>query len=99
MARDWERDKAICAAATPGPWHVRKHPGYHDLLCDVYCDRSPDTLATTAFFGWRDTEMEANAAFIAEAREGWPAALEEIDRLRVQVAALEAELARRDGRH
>jgi|GEM_PF-1230763 len=77
--RDFAKDRAICEAATPGPW-------MNDNLSNslIWGPKGPGFgLIAKANYGilWRD-----NARFIAEARTGWPAALDEIERLR---AALE----------
>jgi hypothetical protein len=80
--RDFAKDREICEAATPGPW-------MNDNLSNslIWGPKGPGFgLIAKANYGilWRD-----NARFIAEARTGWPAALDEIERLR---AALEQAL-------
>lgn len=68
--RDFARDQRLCEAATQGPWTVRS--SYYGVMrFDI----------RSSMFDIR-LRNEANARFIAEAREGWPAALDEIDRLR-----------------
>jgi hypothetical protein len=75
--RDFAKDRAICEAATPGPWMN------DNLSNSLIWGPKGFGLIAKANYGilWRD-----NARFIAEARTGWPAALDEIERLR---AALE----------
>jgi hypothetical protein len=73
--RDFAKDRAICEAATPGPW-------MNDNLSNslIWGPKGPGfELISKVNHGllWRD-----NARFIAEARTGWPAALDEIERLR-----------------
>ena len=79
--RDWEADRKLCAAATPGPWRAcvwdpMERPHVHkDAFDQTRCECHSDLPITLA-----------DAAFIAAAREGWPAALEEVKRLRLVLA-------------
>lgn len=73
MTDDEIRDQlAICDAATPGPWLRDGRCTY--VLGEDGCNQFWATPQTS---GGRITgaEMDANAAFIAAARTGWPAAL------------------------
>jgi len=82
--RDWTADRAVCDAATSGPWVV---------IPDV-CGPEGQGVYETEDYGCicktgdpyprgnnRPTE---NIRFIAEARTGWPAALDEIERLQAE---------------
>jgi hypothetical protein len=73
MKRDFAADRALIDPATAGPWAVRSSY-YGGMRYNVYDAR------TTRF----DLRLhnEPDARFIAEARTGWPAALDEIRRLR-----------------
>lgn len=53
--------------ATKRPWIIKPHHGYKSLKTDIYSSNSPDTLATTGFFGRTDQETEANAELIVRA--------------------------------
>lgn len=59
MMSEYEKDKAVCDAATAGPWNLRSWP---------VTDWDPE-----------------DADFINRARTRWPAALDEIERLRKTV--------------
>jgi hypothetical protein len=74
--RNFDEDKRICDAATGGPWIVRSSY-YGGMNYDVQ----------SKVFSLR-LYREENARFIAEAREGWPAALAEIERLQTRVKEL-----------
>ncbi|TCM89665.1 hypothetical protein EV294_112130 [Paenibacillus sp. BK033] len=70
--RNFDEDKRICDAATEGPWRA--------VITAV--------RATSSIGHYRvasDTTIQ-DANFIAEAREGWPAALAEIERLKTELA-------------
>jgi hypothetical protein len=77
--RDFAADLAICNAATAGPWVADKVGIVYDIFAE-----DGDMIA--------DILYEKNdARFIAEAREGWPAALAEIKRLKTSVDGWFAE--------
>ncbi|MHA7962812.1 hypothetical protein ACX93W_01620 [Paenibacillus sp. CAU 1782] len=83
--RDWSADQAICDAATAGPW------GLHDAGLDrghVY--DSINGVLTPVVWDARIND----ARFIAEARTGWPAALNEIERLRKVIRYILADAER-----
>lgn len=77
--RDLRKDLEICKKATPGPW---EYDGMHQEITtphgDSYwlilseCRSAPDQLYKRDRFGH---EYDANFAFIAAAREGWPHAI------------------------
>ena len=84
--RDFAKDRAICEAATPGPW-------MNDNLSNslIWGPKGPGfELIAKVNYGilWRD-----NARFIAKARTGWPAALDEIERLRAALDGIRQYLA------
>jgi hypothetical protein len=87
-------ERAIIEAATPGPWEVDATKGlgaygvYHGLSTDRpsrVCSMLPGELP-------RD-RRDANAAFIATARTGWPKALDERDAAIARLAECERERA------
>ncbi len=96
--------RARCEAATPGPWVDRMlgpygrqdmrrvmegrkaGPTMHGEVARTYRDGGVHTSCTT---GKLETER-VNALFIAHARSDIPALLDEVERLRSLVAALEA---------
>lgn len=78
---EWEKDREACEAATPGPWEIQdlRHPD------DVADGTADDTFWVRGLSGsGQDDDCIArkDAAFIARARDRWPEALVEIDRLR-----------------
>ena len=62
--RDFEADRKLCDAATPGPWESA-----------VFVGSEVGAIKAGSAFTRDDIK------FIAQAREGWPAALDEISRL------------------
>lgn len=74
--RDWQRDLELCLRATPGPWENDNG----DLLDGNGKPLQYFTKILPPSFGpfWCN---KADPDFIAQAREGWPAALEELVRL------------------
>lgn len=79
--RDFAADRAICDAATSGPWNIRISY-YGGMRYDVRSARFDLRL-----------HNEPDARFIAEARNGWPAALDEIERLTHLSDLLRGQLA------
>ena len=89
MGKD-ERAEArrICEAATPGPWTTDENswgPWDDDSDCPAAW-MVPEALTVEGCEG--DYLGRADAEFIAHARTGYPAALDELDRLESEVAAL-----------
>ncbi|WP_028559828.1 hypothetical protein [Paenibacillus pinihumi] len=75
--RNFAADRAICEAATEGPWTA--DGSYVEIPDDFYVgERGP--LAYGGVEGG-----DENATFIAEARTGWPAALDRIAELEAVV--------------
>lgn len=77
---DIAADRAVIAAATPGPWrHVMRYSGgeWREL---ILCPGEEIQTSTSS-----------SASFIARARTGWPAALDEVERLRAELAKVTAE--------
>lgn len=68
--RNFTEDRRICEAATPGPW---------DDVEDGWVIEGDGFVMGDSI---AQAERTVDARFIAEARTGWPAALDEIDRLR-----------------
>lgn len=88
MARDLQKDLEICNRATKGPWYVGAKEGITNRL-----------IATTSFFGsgkvykqGQDANPGADLEFIAEAREGWPEAIERAMKAEAQVKELENKI-------
>ena len=75
--------RALCAAATAGPWEVdgdgRDVCGFRERLGGA-SGRPPYEI--TENNGFMRNDMAADAAFIAGARTALPEALDEIERLR-----------------
>ena len=81
---------ALCEAATPGPW-AYETPLPPAGATEVHW---PVSLADDDVMPVCDYIRLEDARFIAAARTGWPKALEEVQRLRAQVADLEANAVR-----
>ena len=87
--RDFEQDRKICEAAYFGPWEVRygeeyqgdEQPPVWNGEIHVY---AKDTALWIGMLGSEGSGIE-NAEFVAAAREGWPAALDEIESLKRQM--------------
>jgi hypothetical protein len=95
--RDLEKDKEICDRAMPGPW-IRKYVNNIEQavtgrgICSCGYQNNGDVVKTAL-------ENANNMEFIADARKGWPHAIEraikaeaEVERLQVENALLRAEL-------
>lgn len=81
--------RARCEAATKGPWVECRNGGGDDFLYSI--DSEPTGLPIVkADCGVYPPEKE-DADFIAHAREDIPKLLAEVERLRKQVAELDAE--------
>lgn len=91
-----DADRAICNAATVGPW------GYKGGALKHYAfslDEREDFGVSLQSLHWNDghdVPAEANARFIAAARTRWPAALDALDEMDRRVAEVEALWARYD---
>jgi len=97
QVRDLEADLAICEAATPGPW-VGCQDAVSNSPLNWICQMYEGEGATAIHFD----NHEANARFVANAREGWPYAIRralaaeaEIDRLRDEIRMLQEQLEQR----
>jgi hypothetical protein len=73
-------ERAIIEAATPGPWEVdaTKALGAYGVYHGLSTDRPSRVCSMLPCELPRD-RRDANAAFIAAARTGWPKALDERD--------------------
>jgi len=83
--------RELCEAATPGPWRVFYWDGHHNIHADDLPNRGDPEDGFACVYGYSRDEngnnagkvetAGTNADFIAAAREGWPAALDEVGRL------------------
>ena len=73
--RDLQADLQICNKATPGPWETEYGAGY--------CVINEDVIVCSDI--WQN-----DAEFIAEAREGWPHAIERAIKAEAENAKLRA---------
>ncbi|MCD9024379.1 hypothetical protein [Cohnella silvisoli] len=74
IRRNFAEDRRVCDAASHGPWLVAE--GISTQI------RQPNVSNRRRIVLPPDANGINDARFIAEAREGWPAALAEIERLR-----------------
>lgn len=93
---EFTRDRAVLAAALPGPYivNVVPRPGLSLGLAEFQIHK----LALTSAERERNLGTiiyKAEAIMMALARERWPAALDEIERLRTKLALTEALLKTR----
>lgn len=95
--RDFAADKAVCEAATPAPWEAREMMHYGESGTGYGCVVGPPRPADSGRYTAYDTDRHCSvvpdifwedARFIAAAREGWPAALDEIERLRAALQGI-----------
>ncbi|HSV14237.1 MAG TPA: hypothetical protein VLI90_08250 [Tepidisphaeraceae bacterium] len=105
-ANELEYDRTVIAATRLGPWHVES---VDDDLCmnallvvsepdEAALEESGNNIAivllqSPRYADIKDGRWHQNAAFIARARTRWPEAIEQIDLLNQQLAALEQENA------
>jgi hypothetical protein len=86
--RDLQKDLEICQAATPGPWIVLPANGME--ACQE------ESMGCTCLVGYPHPRGEnrptENMHFIAEAREGWPHAIERALNAEDEVEKLQNEL-------
>ncbi len=89
--RDLNVDLAICNAATPGPWAVGK--GYEQSERGNYVYSQAEGSVVCAEQDGTDCVLtDADARFIAEARTGWPHAIERAQRAEDEIERLRAAL-------
>ena len=93
--RDWEADRKLCEAATKGPWtHVKPYTTEVGWISRID-GAIRFTLASLTSQGEESRldlkSAHANGEFIAESREGWPAALAEIATLQGILADMQQE--------
>lgn len=90
---DIERSLELSSKATPGPWTLEKRgcgvgccDDLNGIMAQYPQDETPTRHIGTIDGGnavWlREGEAQANAAFIADAREGYPELLKRFKRLR-----------------
>ena len=77
--RDLKADLEICNKATPGPWNGEENTGVEPVF-ETGCGCCTES-----------TLSKEDAEFIAEAREGWPHAIERAIKAEAEVERLTAE--------
>ena len=100
---DLDRIEALVNAATPGPWTTAPDPGCGEVCdCGETCSREDHALiarsaAPTVGLAvvLAEERDEANAAFIAAAREDIPALVAELRAARAEIERLRTAAARR----
>ena len=92
--RDFEQDRKICEAATPGEWRIGKYG--QCVIADSEYGTHTDKGAAEYYGGNLvcESTYPQNATFIAAAREGWSAALDEIESLKRQLEMAAKEAAK-----
>lgn len=89
--RDLQADLQICNKATPGPW-IRSKFGLNILTHDSEISTATQKYSGTSSYAEEQIKkLEANANFIAAAREGWPEAIERAIKAEAEVVRLQAE--------
>ena len=96
MSVDITNSRAVCDAATPGPWYPN---GFNEDEIDGYdgtpigvSDRLDTRICLLEVAQHHELEVAipfSDMKFIAAARTGWPAALDEIAELRVKLKGAE----------
>lgn len=81
---DLQMHRDTIALATPGPWEAALYNGEISGSYGRVLAVGKARIAAT--------ESNTDAMFIAEAREGWPAAVAEVERLRAQVKRMKNSL-------
>lgn len=90
MTIDLDKLKALAEAATPGPWAICTAPDTNNR--QAVCDHNFEYIARTDTYSIHpDESCEANAAFIAAARNAVPELVDEVERLRDRLRAVEAQ--------
>jgi hypothetical protein len=101
LSRDLAAELALCGEATPGPW-VYPVPGATSAeaigaalpAAPGHPRRRGTRVVATSRLAFKSSrQCEADAVFIAAAREGWPAALRRALAAEAEVARLRATLA------
>ena len=97
MKRDLKADLELCNKATPGPWYRKKtganFKGFSSEV--IIADTSRYATGNKVYAEAKGGQFPANDAdFIAQAREGWPHAIERA----LKAEALARELADMLGR-
>lgn len=91
---DIKRDRAIIDAATPGEWTTSVGV-YEDPDGDEDLTFARGPMVNRRKFkdvaGWR-AQGKADAAFVAAARTGWPRALDEVERLRMELRGAQIQI-------
>lgn len=92
---DLERVKTYCEKATAGPWHLHFYNVPNNPVFALEAGGDGDDGEFGQLWGGGPDEWPAgaNAEFIANSRTDLPAAVEEIERLRAEVAALTHRLS------
>ena len=80
--RNFTEDRRTCEAATPGPWIVLPETCGPDGQAVYEADSGGIVCEVGDPYPRGNNRPSENMRFIAEARTGWPAALDEIERLR-----------------
>ena len=95
--RDLQADLGICNKATPGPWMYLKdifNGSIYKKLSDGCRGHKLCELGTYGSVIFDRERYDDNAHFIAEAREGWPEAIERAIKAEEQAVALKEGLKR-----
>lgn len=97
--RDLKIDKEICDKATPGPWKASGDINHMVFAKEGISGEPIAIIADCGKLHHADTkehvaEIQANAEFIAAAREGWPEAINRAIAAEELVALLQNELVR-----
>src|SRR5688572_25802864 len=93
MTLDIKAVRAVCDAATPGPWRAHSYGAEvqtdseavdEEFVCQCYWEADRITGGTPQQF--------ADAAFIALARTALPQALDELELARAEIASLQEKV-------
>jgi len=98
--RNLQKDLETCQRATPEPWEIHRNDVGDEYACIVPTEiYDSDGFPVVSYEGglapdcnWKAETIEANATFIAEAREGWPEAIKRAIEAEEEVATLKQEL-------
>lgn len=75
MMRNLQKDLELCQKATPGPWGWKKHDYYEELVNPYGITVMDDGSACGEYAAWINSNT-SDGKFIAEARTGWPEAIQ-----------------------